>query len=280
MARRRKQKPSSNTVALALFFVGFVGALLIVSLLLKLFLLAKESHFDGAHRFTIAISSADLGENQKKITEVISFSPQEGSISRLNLSTAVPAVMMGRFLEIPIEGTVLADTNISGKESISDVLKLLILDFRSLRTNLTILDVTRLWWDARTISEHSKKDINFIENPDLSLDTQLDNYTQKLFTDESVASERESISVINGTEIPGFGSRFSRLITNMGGNVVSVSTSDSKTEHSSISYYGKKSYTLSKIEKTLGIKGVLSKNLASANIVVTLGEDRGKTISF
>lgn len=279
--RRKKRIKPSNTVTLALFFVGFVGALLIVSIFMKLFLLAKESSFDGSHRFTIAVSSSDLQSSNNKTTEIISFSPSDQSIERLVINTPVPIIGMERLLEIPIDGVVVINGNsISGKESIGEALKLIALSFKNVRSDLTVLDIMRLWWFGRTVSEHSVKDETFSQDPNLSLESQLDSYAQTLFADDTVASEKESISIVNGTDISGFGTRFSRLVTNMGGNVVSVSTSDSKVDHTTISYYGKKSYTLSRIEKVLGIKAVLSKSPELANIVIILGEDMSRTINF
>lgn len=273
---RRKKFHKPDTLALAFVFVGFVLALVVVSVFLKGAILLKTSLFDGQHRFTIAIP---LGK-ENKTAEIISISPADQSVSRLTISAGIGPLGMERFLEIPIDGTIVQSSHFFEKGELDDTFKQLVIDFGGLRTNLTILDVIRIWWANHSISHHSVEDIDFHSASDISMSAQMDTLVQKLFSDSAISSEKQSISIINGTDISGFGNRLARLITNMGGNVVSVATSDQQIESTKIAYQGSKSYTVGKIEKILNVKAVRSKEAYFANIVVTLGEDKRNTLAF
>ncbi len=72
----------------------------------------------------------------------------------------------------------------------------------------------------------------------------------------------------------------SRLLTNLGGSVVLISTASKEEETTSIAYSGKKTYTVERLEKILGLNAVKKETGAIANIVVVIGKDRVASLGF
>ena len=64
-----------------------------------------------------------------------------------------------------------------------------------------------------------------------------------------------------------------RLITNISGNVVLVSTSQNMQGKSVILYKGKKSYTLERLSKLLGFDVMENKSQSLADIAIQIGKD-------
>ncbi len=277
--RKKKEKKSNLTVAF--IFVAFVVSLLVVSFFIKLGILIKESRFDGEHRFTVAISSDKEQRSQDKPIQILSFSPKDSSVSKLFFAQGIPLSYTQRFLEVPIDATItLSEGSVASDRELDDVLKSMLVGYKDAKTNLTILDVIRLWWLGRNISSHSQTSQDFDPSPDLPKDIQLDKISQNIFSDEKIASEKLSVSIINGAAVPGFGNRLGRMVNNMGGNAISIKTADNDIEETTLTYFGKKSYTVTKLEEILGVRGKPGKGSDISDIIVTLGRDRANTSSF
>jgi hypothetical protein len=99
-------------------------------------------------------------------------------------------------------------------------------------------------------------------------------------TDASVYQENQTIQVINAADVYGLGSRLATLITNIGGNVVLVSTSDETIQNSKIVYSGKESYTAKKISDYLGILTQQSDQRGVADVIITIGRDKAGSLKF
>jgi hypothetical protein len=99
-------------------------------------------------------------------------------------------------------------------------------------------------------------------------------------TDQEIADENISMEVINATNITGFGQRLSRVLTNMGANIVDVSTAQNTQKRTTIEYFGDKSYTVSRLEKLLGVTATEITTQPIANIVITIGTDKSHTTEF
>ncbi len=64
----------------------------------------------------------------------------------------------------------------------------------------------------------------------------LDYFVRERMADSQIVDEGLSIAVFNGTSHPGLANEVSRIITNMGGNVISVSTTEQKFEKSLVTF--------------------------------------------
>lgn len=155
-----------------------------------------------------------------------------------------------------------------------------------LDTNLTFLDILRIWYQARQvrldkIEAVNLEDLNILEKTQLLDGTEifeidpkvLDQISFSLFNERQVLNEKKTVEIMNGTEIPGLGSDVARLITNMGAEVISIKNSREKIGSSSI-IVSRESYTASRISKSLGFPLVRKKNKEEGdNILILLGEN-------
>lgn len=159
-----------------------------------------------------------------------------------------------------------------------------------LDTNLTIIDMLRVWHRASSVT------IDKIEVSDLrntrtlkkmylpgetevyEIDPRtLDEMTISLFYDARALKERKTVEIINGAGVAGLGSNVARVVNNMGAQVLFVKTSQEKIEHSRVSGGNKESYTVRKISKNLGIPIVKREDgdgpPSGIDITIFIGED-------
>lgn len=255
---KRKKHESSNLKLAGVFTILVVG-LIILSTFFKFFLIVKASHFDGTHNFIVSF----VGEREGKI---VAFSPQSKSLSILNVKTADQN--LAQTLEIPIDGKIAAKDIGSGK--ISSALLKSIFTFGKSLSNMTILDALRLFIFSETVSANNinERKITVALN-----DAQKATLVSLSFNDPSVYQENQSIQIINAASVYGIGGRLAALITNIGGNVILVSTSDKTIQASEIVYYGDESYTVKKLSGYLGFKTEKSDKRGVADVIITIGKD-------
>lgn len=206
----------------------------------------------------------------------MSFSSISKSLSVLSLEEKIDPKDAQRFFEIPIDGFINSNFLEEDERADSFFLKS-ILNYGKLKTNLTILDMVKLFVFTKTIPSSN---IN-IKNIEKNLGTEdTDIIVSKLFRDELIEKDNKTIQIINGTEITGLGNRLARLITNMSGKVIIVTTSDTPNKRSSILYFDKKTFTTEKLEKILGFETIQVGNKNIADITIIIGEDKIGSILF
>lgn len=260
--KRKKKKAEGNTLRLAITFFVLVGLLLLGSALVKLATLIEKSHFDGAHRFTVEFIPSD-----KSFARVISFAPDTRSIAIVTVSNVQAVPHIGKFLGVPIDAEV---KNIRQEKNVVLQLQSLLFSYGSVETTLTPIDILRLFLFAKEVPSSSVATREISSSLDGAL---IDKISSSLFIDYTLSQENISIQIINATQVSGLGNRLARLITSMGGNVVSVVSKDSSIKQSVISYNTKKTYTLEKLVRVLGFQSSLSEEKGIADIVLTIGED-------
>lgn len=271
--RNIKGLDTGHSVKLAILFSLLVGGLIFLSLIAKFVIVVKNSSFDGEHRFTIVFPH---GTNA---TSILSFSPGEQSVSLLRVNGVGNVATVGKTLEIPVDAQV--QSVIASGKDIPHTLGAMLLRYPTLKTNLTIIDLARLWWFANQLPRHAfSEEVLSIENKEEISDATVDRLSAELFADATIANEKISIQIVNAAGVGGLGSRFARLVGNMGGNVVAVATSDADSEKTTIRFSGKKTYTLTRLEKTLGVTSTPLPEPGIADIIVTLGKDRGNATAF
>lgn len=263
--RRKKEDSGFGRAKVAIFFAVFIVLVVLFSLIFKVLKVVEQSRFDNYHRFTISIAN-----NQK--TQVISFLPSEKKIWVLKIDGDLQNNSqsdLNRFLEVPmdarVEGSVLNLDN-----EIPALMSGVLTGFRNLKTDLTIIDAFRLFLFSKTVPK------DFIGTKDISTSLQsleVDKTISSLFADAELARDGKTIEIVNAADVPNLGGRLARLITNMGGNVVLITTDNTIGKESAIFYTGKKSYTVDRLSKILGFKDVESQNIGIADIKIVIGTD-------
>ncbi|MDO8461127.1 MAG: LytR C-terminal domain-containing protein [bacterium] len=264
---RRRRNPEKQSAKMAFVFAAIVLFFILISLILRMVSLIGKSSFDGVHQFIIEVASYE-----EKGSKIISFAPDITSVSILYLPKG------GRALKIPIDGSITASTaGLSNGKDVSSDLQTFIFGYGSIKTNLTIIDLIRLYLFAKTVPAS-----NFTyKEASLSLfeEEKGDKILSSLFTDYTLSKEAVSIQIVNGTNVSGFGNRLARLISNMGGNVISVSTSEKAIKTSEILYLDS-SYTVERLGKVLSIKKRQMEKPMLFDIVIQIGEDFQKSLKF
>ena len=263
-----KKKVGNNNIRLAGLFVVLVFGLIILSIFFKFLLLVKNSKFDGNHRFTVGFVT-------KTSSNIISFSPQNKSISLLKISGNIADKNLSRFLEIPVDVTIY-NYNKFDNSKISPSLWKLFFDMGE-HSNLNSYDLLRLVLYTQTVSGSSIYEKNISAN-DSEEDKQV--LVSSLFQDTTINQENVSVEIINATSIYGLGNRLADLITRIGGNVVLVSSSDSSSKYSKIFYSKNKTYTVEKLGSFLGIVPQKSNQSGIADVIIIIGQDKLGNLNF
>jgi len=267
--RKKGAKIEKHNTKIAIAFIIFVIAIVLTSLIFKAIAVVSQSKFDGSNRFTISVS------NDKNL-EVVSFSPNKHSISILKLDKDIKNLKVERFLKIPIDGFVRGSFLKTDKD-VASLMSSVFFGFKDIKTNLNFVDILRLILASRTTPANNLLVYNITSSME---EQKVDKIVTELFSDDEIERENQTVEIINTTSVTGLGGRLARLITNMGGKVVQVSTENNSQKNSYVLYNGKKTYTVEKLNKVLGFKTTQIEKQSIADIRVVLGEDSKNPVSF
>ena len=267
--RKKKVKVEKHNTRIAILFVIFVCAIILISIVLKTIQLLRQSKFDGSNRFTISVS------NDKNL-EVVSFSPNKHSISILKLDKDIKNLKLGQFLKIPIDGFVRASFLKTDKD-VASLMSSVFFGFKDVKTNLNFVDILRLILASRTTPANNLLVYDITSSME---EQKVYKIVEKLFKDDEIEKENQTVEIINTTQVLGLGGRLARFITNMGGNVIQVSTENNSQKKSIILYNGKKSYTVDRLSKALGFLTSKMSQQSIADITIVIGEDSKEHLSF
>ena len=253
-------------------FASIVGLLIILSLLGKLWLVLAQSKYDSAHNFTVVVSQGN------KIEQIFGFNPSSQSLSilKVNGQNVAPSTA-AKVLAVPSDGQISLSSDLAGEGKVADVMSGALFSYPSIKTNLTLLDIGRLFFMAKSVSATNMKEKEIVLPV---TDTQIDKVVKGLFTDDALVGEKVSVQIINASDVSGMGKRVERVLSNIGVNVVSVITSRKPEKLSRIEYMGEKSYTLEKISKLFKLPVNKTEKETIANIVIIIGRDTEKTQAF
>lgn len=257
----RKKTKGSLRAAYVFFF--FVGGLILLSLFLRAAFLLKETKFDGSSHFSLEIQNDRINKIQ-----IISFSPQSSSIGILSLDNLNP-----RTLEIPIDAKIYSSETVKSGNVKTSLLKLL-LDVKD-QKEINFIDVLKLLFFSETVKDNS---ISEKKIDSQTSKVNIDSVVSTFFVDPQISNENLSIEVVNSTNVSGLGNRLANYVSNMGGNVILVSTGDEKKE-SEIDYT-KDSYAVDKLSSILNFKTVKMQKKSLSDVIITIGDDSLKKLNF
>lgn len=162
---------------------------------------------------------------------------------------------IAKLLGLPVDDYLLlpeSDKNLSMDQVISSWHKnpLSIISFiKSSQTDLTPLEAFSLFRSLSGVRSDKFTDLDISQSditksellPDSSRvlginSVNLDLFVRKYMSDPKIVDEEVNIGIFNGTNHPGLGQEASRIITNMGGNVIFVSNTDQTFSKSEVVY--------------------------------------------
>lgn len=256
----RSTKP--NNVRIAGLFVLFVFGLIALSFIIKLIFVFNESNFDGKHAFNVAVLSPNT-------TDVIAFSPPTSSISILSIDKRLNRDSLSKILKVPIDGEV-ATQDEATKNNLSSVVFKSILPFGNSIKRMTIVDTIRLFIFTRGVLSNS---IYYRKMSDNFNEQQKSTIISLTFIDPTIYEENKSIEVANATDTFGLGGRLASFITNIGGNVILVSSPLKQENESKIIYSGEKSYTVTRLSKVLNYPIFRTENKSISDVTIVIGKN-------
>lgn len=286
--RQTRIRTEHHPLQTAFVFFFLIFLLVVGSFVIRMVSVLQQGLFDGDHRFTVLFKNV---YDKKTDGLIASFSPMEKSISLLevqNLKIA-DAKKNSVLIGVPIDGFVVFQKShgmgkIENTKEVTALLQNGIKQYKSLRTDLTIVDFVRLWFFANGVTGYniSEKEYILLGDNDSLHDPVLDKIVSSLFTDATISQEKMTIHIMNASGRIGLGSRLARILTNIGGNVIAVSTADQIHPISVLAVSQKDRYTVLKISHFLDIPVIkMSKNnRAISDIVITIGKDKSSLFAL
>ncbi|MEM4230728.1 MAG: LytR C-terminal domain-containing protein [Candidatus Pacearchaeota archaeon] len=264
----KRKKDSGKNTKFAIIFFGILIFIIFASLLYKTILLIGDSRFDGNHRFNVLVWD-------NKNIKVLSFSPEENIISVIRIQGERGGLDIYKFLEIPLDAHIITNNDNFNK----DIKKLLlesVFGTVTTKSDLNIIDIIKLLLFKASVSEEKIVEKNIFTKLG---EAERDEMIADIFEEKKIAQEKLSIEIVNSTDESGLGSRIARLITNIGGNVILVSTSQKAEDKSMIFYKKEKTYTLKRLREILHFP-IQENQHAIGDITVRLGKDYNKIIHY
>lgn len=260
----RKKKITNSNLGIAAGFSFIVFGLIFFSFVLRILLLLGESKFDGMNSFTVLV-------NEEKTQQIVNFSPKNSSISILSVIGYKGNEI--RSLEVPINGNFSSEEKIK-VNNLSSILSKNILNFK-MQKDLNFMDFLRLFLFTNTVKSTS------IDEEIISKETSIQavaSLTSSLFVDPAILDEKQNIEIINSTDVYGLGNKLANLITNIGGNVILVTTGD--LEDGSEIQYVNSTYTAKRLSQILNYKLVKTTKKSIPDIIIVIGKDSISSLKF
>lgn len=260
MPKKRIKKFNRNNLKIGIIFFAVIFLLLAFSIFGKIFSVLEKDRFDDNYPLVLSI------EGKNGVSQFACIYSKQHQISIIEINNPSPDSVFA----IKNDAQVFSDTlRIDSLNPSSFFIKLL-KNGKNLKTNLTVIDILRLAIVSKTVeagSVHSQK----IDAS--SEDAQKNKIILSSCLDSGIVSEGLRIEVVNSTGVYGVGNRVAQIISNMGGNVVFVSTADKEMEKSIIYYSDDKTYTLKRLSKSLGFSTVKNDTKGISDIKVQVGKD-------
>lgn len=261
-----KKPRKSKALFVALLFGVVVMLLISLSLLIKLGVVFAASKFDSQHQFVLQVKES----NSK--SDIIIFSPDIHQIALITLNGSQAGSPAIKTIQLPIDAVISQDE--AGEQS--DRLIHRVLAGKNIMSNLNPFDRIKLLAFSQTVADDdmTTKQISLPVNA-----VTIDNTITTLATDQTLYKEGMTIAIVNGSGVSGLGNTLAKLLTHIGGNVISVTTADADVSQTALVYTGKKSYTVKRLEEIFGIVGKSTEKAGIADMTITIGKDKSEVFT-
>jgi hypothetical protein len=242
----QENKKVKQKVKLALLVLGLIFLLVIVSNTLKLIAnfhkpltpglsTPKQFLWEDKYPINLVLETSTIS--------IISFDPTQKEIKVINLGslelgTNTKKQELKKNLEailgIPIDGYIGLDSNFSSYTPLEVVEKLKsnplewFFNLKSISSDLTPKELVNLAF--------SLSNIRFDKVSEVEIEGELELSIGKNFADTSIRNDQASIAIFNATDIPGLAQKAARVINNLGGNVIIITSIGNSTLEKSYIY--------------------------------------------
>ena len=255
----KKKKRIKNSILLT-FFLLFVLIVISIAVIVHIIILISQSTFDYHHQFILEIQLP-------KQVKIIVFNPDINTINELLVSDPHHSNVIS-LLDIPIDARIFLQNN---DTSLSSLLFSVSLSCNVYQCDgLNPIDALKLYRFARTVQNDK------ITHESLTIpinSTYADTIIPSLFTDETIYQEALSISIVNASGETGIGNKLAKMLSNIGGNVISVTSTGNTSEITSlISHDIQQKYTIKRLEKILHFQKITMQKPAISDIMIVIGK--------
>lgn len=262
----------SNSITTAIFFGIIVISVLCIALVLRLGVIIGQSKFNSAERFTLGINFSDT----KK--EILSFDPKKKSVSKIVITGDKNIPSFLKSVAVMVDGEVLVrNKETTPSESPAEQLLSLLFHPQVKLIEITRYDLIKSYLYAQFFFSQTIDEAVITYPMD---DVESDKIINRLLADNHINEENLSIQIVNGTTMPGVGKRLERIIENMGGNIIAVTSSKEQIKKGSLTFFEKESYTSKKLSKSLSLPAKKTLKRELSDIIITIGEDTLSTVKF
>lgn len=266
MKKNKSSIESGRGVRTFIIYFSILFVIVLISLGIKSAYLIRESKYDGKY-INMAIVA------NKNTREIIGFNNQENRISRLIIKGNLDPLRIPEEIGIIVDSQIELDKYPEDKNLVTICKDILFSNTK--KTDLTIFDAAKLLILSKKVQSNQINE----EEVELSMPPHvLDKIVNKFFMNDIVRTENISIGIVNATDTSGIGKKLERSLTNLGFNVVSVSTERKPEKKSKIEYSSESTYSLIKIQKLLKYPKYRTDKKLIADIIITIGEDSHKFI--
>lgn len=256
---RTKRSAKNKSLSLAAYFGILFFLIILISILFKFFDLVKNSKFDSKHRFTVAVLEEDN-------TNLISVSPQEDSLILLKVIGKASKDRLDK-MSLPIDSFVVSKNTINSTPK--SYFAKIFFNLGSVETDLSMLDLIKLGFYSSGVTNEKVTS----QTVSINDSEKLSKFSSTLFVDPQILEEEVSVKITNSTDVSGLGNMLARYITNIGGNVVLVNSSQS-TQNKSQILYRSESYALKRISQKLNVVPEKNEKPGAFDVIIIIGKDR------
>ncbi len=251
--RKSSRQQFGQSLSIAVVFICTVVLFLLVGVSVKLTLLFMSSSFDGTHQYILSLNS------KSNPSELIVYSPQTKSASLVTIHGG-----NAQGIDVPVD----ASANVPYIHSIPKLTQNIFA--ASDKDNMTILDAIRLFLFVNSLNQDSFH-YQEITLPLSAVDRE--KLFSNLFFDNGLYADNESVAVINATGESGIGSKVAHMLTTIGVNVISVTSSDPQAT-SILTSSHTQSYTAQRIAKLFRVHPQNTGSAGSlSDSTLTIGKD-------
>lgn len=254
----KNSKGSKKNFNIAKIFILLFVLFLSASFLLKVFLLYKNSGFDGKNRYTLKLNASNS-------VYLLSFSPITENTEIIKVSTSVKENLPN----IAVDSSINCNCEIN-RDNLTFELGKIFLRHGFNSSGLTVFDGARLFLFSRSLPASSISENTISEKTDPLAKKQIE---ESSFIDSAIAKEGLRIEVLNASDIPGLGNKVATIISNAGGSVVMVQNAEKKEERSYIYYSEEEGYTVKKLSNLLNLKRKKIDKKGIADVKIILGKN-------
>ena len=155
---------------------------------------------------------------------------------------------------------------------------------RKMKTNITLDKANSLIWFSKSLTPERVSLIDLTKNIDSQgiFDSQSSaNKLGLLLSDNSISKEEAAVQIVNSSSVPGVGNILKAVVTNLGGNVLSVAKAE-ELEKSRILVKNKNNLLAKRLETILGVRmeKISNKDSIEGDIKLKIGNDFASVFDF